>query len=363
MHIMLIAPEGLPIPPKLGGSVQIYLSKLTKALVKQGEFDVTLVSPQRNRSSLGISSPRFTHVQLAGGQKEYWRGVHRLLRSVQPDVIQVDNRPFAALQLKQAHSNIPLILNLHSTTFLGPLDVKRVQARASLFRVDAVVCNSMNLKKTIRARYQMPISWRPYTIYPGVDEPLVARTDEAPPADRQNPLRILFVGRVIRQKGVHIAIAAVRELMREFPIELTIIGRTPPWEQGYRREILRTARQLPVRFRGFVTPERLAGIYRAHDILLCPSQGHEAFGLVNLEAMSHGLPVVASDTGGIPEAVGEGGILISRYKRASDFADAIRVLRNTETYEEYRQAALHRAKAFTWSATADEFAKLYSSLA
>lgn len=363
MRIMLISPEDLPIPPIRGGSVQIYLSQLAQALTDIPDVDVTLVSPKPAKSSLTLESSHLSHIQLTASHETYWRQVQHLIEQVQPDILQIDNRPLRAFRIKQTCAHIPLILNLHSTTFLGPLHMKKVSPRTALQRPDAVVCNSVSLRQTIREMAHMPRAWDGPVIYPGVaHEPLTPARQQIMANKPGNPLRVLFAGRVIQQKGVHIALSAIQQVASEFPVELTVVGRTPPWERKYRLALLAKAQSLPVQFKGFVTPDDLFTIYQEHDIFICPSQRHEAFGLVNLEAMSNGLPVVASHIGGIPEAVGPGGILIQRTGRPADFADALRTLRDEKTYQTYQRAAMAHANSFTWLKAAAQFAQLYVHL-
>jgi spore coat protein SA len=164
---------------------------------------------------------------------------------------------------------------------------------------------------------------------------------------------------VIEQKGVHVLIQAIRGL-KSTPVKLTVVGGTHPWERAYRTRLKRMSRGLNVNFVGFVQPQKLSSYYQSHDILVCPSQRHEAFGLVNLEAMSHSLPVIASRIGGIPEAVGsQGAILIHNYSNPKEFTNALRSLMSKERYKKYSQSALRHARLFSWRRTARGFIALY----
>ena len=76
----------------------------------------------------------------------------------------------------------------------------------------------------------------------------------------------------------------------------------------------------------------MRGIYGKCRILLVPSVWEEAFGRVATEAQLNGIPVVASNRGGLPEAVGEGGILISPDRPIGEWVSAIRKLWNNASY-------------------------------
>jgi glycosyltransferase involved in cell wall biosynthesis len=91
--------------------------------------------------------------------------------------------------------------------------------------------------------------------------------------------------------------------------------------------------------------------YRSIDLLLVPSVRPEAFGRVIIEAAINGVPAIASCTGGIPEAMGDSGVLIEpepdAVAMAEKYVAAIRcLLDNAALYEGYRQRALARAQAY-----------------
>lgn len=361
MRVLVFAPEDLPIPPTRGGSVQIYLDNLSRALVQSPDFKFTVFcpSPSDRKKSGARGDDTLHYVQRGKSKRDYWAAAHQYVARTKPDVIQVDNRPREALRLKRMFPEIPVVLNLHSTTFLGQMHLTKREAQALFQTVDAVVCNSHSLEEQVATMFGISKREQFRVIYPGVEHP---PTSNSAHHQAKDTLRLLFVGRVIRQKGVHIAIEAVRLLATTHSVRLTIVGRTPPWEMSYRRDLQKRARGLPIRFNGFVKPQDMASIYSAHDALLCPSQSHEAFGLVNIEAMSYGLPVIASDVGGIPEAVGEGGILVSSFTQPRAFADAIQTLQDDRARRHFERAALRQAAKFRWDVTAKQFTSLYRKL-
>lgn len=123
--------------------------------------------------------------------------------------------------------------------------------------------------------------------------------------------RLLFVGQVVRHKGVHTAVAAVDELRRRYGwenLELEIVGGSA--QGAYLGEISRLIASLGcedrVRLRGMVPRCQLAEIYHNHEILLFPSTWDEPFGITLLEAMASGTAVVATATGGSREIVDDG---------------------------------------------------------
>jgi glycosyltransferase involved in cell wall biosynthesis len=153
----------------------------------------------------------------------------------------------------------------------------------------------------------------------------IDHTDFPPVAPQERPWRwsLLCVGRLERTKGFDAAIRALAELPSE---TLTIVGSVG----SYRDELALLARELGVTDR--VRWERcdrseLAGRYRSADALIFPSTGHEAFGLVPLEAMACATPVVATGVGGSAEYLaGEENCILVPPDSPAEIAAALRRL-------------------------------------
>jgi glycosyltransferase involved in cell wall biosynthesis len=134
----------------------------------------------------------------------------------------------------------------------------------------------------------------------------------------------IFVGRLTRQKGVHDLLEALALLRREGrPLDLTIVGDGP--ERGTLKAQAR-ALGLPVTFTGFVTPDEVAYHLRDKRVFVLPAQD-EGLGLVVAEALTQGVPVVATRSGGIPDLLvdPEAGMLVPPSSPVA-LADAIRTV-------------------------------------
>jgi glycosyltransferase involved in cell wall biosynthesis len=133
------------------------------------------------------------------------------------------------------------------------------------------------------------------TLTPGVDERfLSARPEAEAPAWKW---RLLYVGRVVEQKGVATAVEALALLPGQ--ATLRIVGEG---DEAYRAELQRLAARVGVAdrvsFEPFRAPSELPDLYRAADAVVFPVQWNEPWGLVPLEAMAVGRPVVATGRGG-----------------------------------------------------------------
>jgi glycosyltransferase involved in cell wall biosynthesis len=152
----------------------------------------------------------------------------------------------------------------------------------------------------------------PNTFRPIYDQP--QRTED----ERQG---LLFVGRLVSVKGADIAIEALQNLRQEgIDTTLTICGDGPE-RDSLKDQVCRAGLKDCVSFKGWTGPEDLARYYRQSQVFIVPSR-YEPFGIVALEAIASGCPVVAAQTGGLPEAVGDCGILVAPGD-AQELADGI----------------------------------------
>ncbi|HTT16097.1 MAG TPA: glycosyltransferase family 4 protein [Thermoplasmata archaeon] len=178
------------------------------------------------------------------------------------------------------------------------------------------------------------------------------------------PSYLLYAGRLAANKGLPVLFEALARLPPPERTPLVLMG--PPWGENPALEAL--ARRLEVdqdvRWLGNV-PERAAyrAVLRGASALLLPS-AWEAYGLVLLDAMAAGVPIVASDRGAIPEVLDQGrcGRLVP-YGDPGALAAALRELRqDPEAAGRRVAAASERVRALTWSASAERFRALYRSL-
>src|SRR5919204_3422725 len=136
-----------------------------------------------------------------------------------------------------------------------------------------------------------------------------------PPLERfrDGRVNVLFVGRLEKRKGLRFLLRAWPLVRERFPeARLIVVGEGRPLE-GYRRFAASQGwSESDVYFAGYAPAEELPRYYQAADVFCAPSTGQESFGIVLLEAMAAGIPIVASDIPGYRAVVSEGseGLLV-----------------------------------------------------
>ena len=286
----------------------LYDRQLRKAWQRAGHQVEVISLPQSNFAG-----------NLVHNWDRYWRD--RLL-GLQVDCLIQDElcHPSLFILNTSIRSNIhyPLISLVHHLRLSETLPaaqrwISSKVERQYLQTVDGFIFNSKPTQTSVERALNQPISGVVAT--PGRDHLDIAIQSHQP-GRRSNSaeFQILFVGNLIERKGLHWLLEALSGLDRG-GWHLHVIGRTD-LETDYARQIQKT--MAGVSFRGRVTyhgpvePEALSQHYDRADLLAVPSS-HEGFGLVYLEAMGHGLPVLASASGGASDLVrhGQNGYLIA----------------------------------------------------
>jgi glycosyltransferase involved in cell wall biosynthesis len=176
----------------------------------------------------------------------------------------------------------------------------------------------------------------------GLDTELFTPTRGAPDFWKQfgsngNGIRLLYVGRISKEKDLDVLVQTFRNLRQEkTPVQLSVVGHGPFSET--------LAKLLPEAcFTGYLTGTRLASAYASADIFVFPSTT-DTFGNVIIEAQAAGLPVVVSDIGGPKELVTDGvNGLITKARDAADFTSAVRRLVEDENLRQEMGGAARRS--------------------
>jgi glycosyltransferase involved in cell wall biosynthesis len=337
--------------------------------------------------------------------RDYFARVARVLRQRPADIVHFPQYFQYARLFRRAAPAAKLVLHAHQDE-LTHLDRRYVLS--ALNSIDAVVTVSDYITERIKSTYR-EIAERVVTIGNGVDTERFSpahHPDEDRPDEDRPARRLLFVGRISPDKGVHVLLQAFAVLAEQQPeLELTLVGKPGllPFDQlrlvlkgdpalealrdfygrsfldwikrvlvgqhdSYVRaliEILPPACVPRVRFLGTVPLPQLVELYRNADVFVLPSVWHESYGLPIAEAMASGIPVVASRCGGVPELVEDGvtGALVTRCA-VNELVTTLRsMLSDTRRLHAMGRASRRRAEEFlSWRRGADALEQLYFEL-
>jgi glycosyltransferase involved in cell wall biosynthesis len=223
--------------------------------------------------------------------------------------------------------------------------------RRTVRRADAV---------TVEASVNAPPGFREVvTIPPGID---ASQFSPIAGADRV-PGRVITAGRLIARKGYDILIRAMRDLVREYrPAHLLIVG-TGPEELSLKLLVASLDLASSVTFAGDVSRASLPDLLRSADVFCHPAVWDNVPFAV-LEAMACGLPVTVSSAGGLPEMVGDAGLVHPVGIEKSLTAQLLDLLTHPILRKSLGIAARARVtEFFTWDRMCDAYLDLYTELA
>ncbi len=174
---------------------------------------------------------------------------------------------------------------------------------------------------------------------------------------------ILFLGRIDEpRKGLDVLLAALPEIIRELPdVELLVAG---PGDTKAVLGSLDSAVRDHVRFLGLISDDEKVAAFHSVDLYVAPNTGGESFGIILLEAMASGAPVLASDIDAFDRVLMQGTCgAMFRNGDSGDLARrAVSVLGDPEERERLTVEGHRRALAFDWSSVARDVVRVYESV-
>jgi glycosyltransferase involved in cell wall biosynthesis len=288
MHIGLVAPPWLPVPPSGYGGTESVVDALARGLVAAGH-EVTLFAtgdstcPVRRAWHHGRAQPD----RLGDADVELPHAARAHARLAGVDVIHDHSLVSARLAVRRARPGRrpPLVVTAHN-----PFNVAERAAWREIARTAAVVAISHDHAGTAP---------------PGVVNAVIHHGIEVDrhPAGSGDGGYALFLGRMAPCKGVDLAVDAARRA--GLPLRIAAKMRLPE-EIAWFEEVIRPRLGWDVEYLGEVAGTDKAELLRHARVLLNPIRWHEPFGLVMIEALAHGTPVVALAQGSAPEIVDDG---------------------------------------------------------
>lgn len=368
MKIALVSPYDFPYP----GGVTQHVTHLAHAFRTHGH-DVRIIAPSSDRQLERHMNDvyrvgRVTRIRANGSIARITlsfrlaRRVREILRDERFDVVHAHEPLMPALPptiLKYSDSLNIGTFHAHRGSYYGyfygrPM-LKRVFAN-----LDGRIAVSRPAKKFVQQYFQAR-----YTIIPnGVDVERFANAPRLPELSDGRPT-VLFVGRPEKRKGLGYLIRAYPAIKNAFPEARILVVGAGNWEHNRYQRYAEHHGLTDIRFLGEQPDNVLPSLYASADVFCSPATGGESFGIVLLEAMAAGTPVVATDIDGYREVVmhGKQGLLVPP-RNEHALADAIcSILQNTGLRAELAAAGQMWAQQFAWSRIAGRILDFYDERA
>jgi spore coat protein SA len=377
LSVAIVTPGAFAVPSGKSSSVEQVVEKTAERLSRHMRVFVlgrkTSSQPAREHRS-GVTYLRSRYPKPSA----YISDVSERLISLKPKFIQVENRPRYVPFLRARHRKARIGLVLHSTCFISKPYITRKELVSCLHCSDLIIVNSEFLKMKL-LRKAPGLDDKIVVQHLGVDpKQFVSRWSPEGNEQRMKLVKklglkhrkiILFVGRLIEKKGVHHLLLAMQKIREQQPeAMLLVVGgafygshRLTP----YVRELHKIGKKMPehVRFIPYVSHNDIPKWFQLADVVAVPSSGNEAFGLVNIEAMATGVPVVATKAGGMQEIIEHEstGFLIEPDAIDEELAMyLLRILDNPELQRAMgEQGILRVLELFTWKRAAERRYALY----
>lgn len=297
----------------------------------------------------------------------------RVANAVEPfDCIETSSSGLLAMTLLRSKRRPPVVTRISTTAAQLVAHnagtsrwIERLEQRwerALVARSDALLTHTtLHRDELIRQWGLDPVSVHliPHGIAVPADAALPAPAQERPP-------RVLYVGRFEHRKGIDILLAVIPAVLAAAPeIIFDLIGQDHDdyWQQRFWRDNPGITRG-QVRFHGKAGADALLAAYRACDVFVGPSR-YESFGLIYIEAMAWGKPVIGCRAGGIPEVIadGETGLLAEPGDVTSLRNALLRLCGDSALRAQLgRQARKHAVERFSREVLARRSAVLYAQI-
>jgi glycogen synthase len=265
-------------------------------------------------------------------QFQYSRQVARFLthleKQTKPDVVEFAEINAEGYSYLRRQRRLPVVVRCHTPTFVlqryytraeMPFDTSLTgqMERFCIRQADALSAPSLDMAQTISAACDFDLSR--FTVIPNPLDTMFFRPAEDSHEKHRDPasLTILHVGRLERVKGIEVLAQAISRVVEQCPrARFVFIGEDRSDGQGstWKKRLQEYFREQNVddhvQLLGSLHQDELISWYQRADIAVVPSLLYESFSYTCAQAMTAGLPVIASRIGGIPETVGDCGLIV-----------------------------------------------------
>jgi phosphatidyl-myo-inositol alpha-mannosyltransferase len=344
------------------GGVQVHVRQLAGCLIERGHEVVVLAPadhPPHEEWVRVVGRPIRMRYQGTFApicfSPASWTKVGHVLRGFGPDVVHA-HEPTAPStgMFATLRARVPVVATFHANVERSRLLTAALPLLRPVWRR---LKTKLAVSEAARDFYESRFGGGIRIVPNGVDVDLFSRG--TPSSELPAGRRMLWTHRLDPQKAFGVAVAAFATLAVEFPdLWLVVIG-----DGKDRGMVERLSPEIRSRvlMLGTVPHERLPAYHAGADVFIAPALGQESFGLVLVEAMAAGVPVVASDIDGYREVVHNevNGLLVPPSDPAALTKAVRRVLQEPDLAKRLAKAGRARAEEFRWDGVADRIEQAY----
>ena len=360
MKIAIITSGILPVPAVQGGAAENLIDFYLEYNDLHHIHDITVFSAYhpnvKKNSALNSTANHYTYINLQSiiarikaklygkcHPEEYYHyqlefffeQAYKKLEKQHYDLIILENRPGYAIKLKE-RLNTPIISHIHTDI----INIELPRAAEVIKATQGFICVSQYIKKRID---DIGIPTHTEVVYNGLDGKIFYQQHSS--ISRKNlgindsDFVAIYSGRIVPQKGLKELIQAIQLLEKESDIRLLIVGGDNYADSKTNNSFLNELHAMShclkdkIIFTGYIPYEILPAYLSIANVAIMPSHINEALGMSSIEATAMGLPVIATNDGGLPETlIGQKHIIIDKTKNIpQQIAEAILLIKYNYT--------------------------------
>lgn len=376
---MKVTMMALEYPPNIYGGVGIHLKYLTRALLKFMDVEVRTVGEGEEKTIDGVRVKYYAPWDAMSNLKEKHGKVLETLslcltlvaEPIDGELVHTHTwyTNLAGLYAKKLYGK-KLLATVHSLEPLRPWKAEQLGSgynlsvwmeKTGLWECDRIIAVSEEMKNDIVKVYgisEKKIS----VIHNGIDIEKYRKMENDEILRRLGVKKpyILFVGRLTRQKGIFELV----EAMKRVKARLVLVTGKPDTAE-IEAELNAKLKEMDniTWINRMLSEDEIIALYSSAQLFVCPSI-YEPFGIINLEAMACGAPVVASAVGGIKEVIqnGKNGILVEPGNVEALVEGIDKVLSDERLREKLIEEGRKRAEEFAWDRIAEKTFLLYQEV-
>ena len=345
MRVFLLPPPCLPVPAVQGGAVETLLDHLILENEKQGRLELFCASvpnPEAQKIAASFKHTKMIYLPPTAPEKRrlwgpvcgalrrmgqpapldpWYNRVLREIRRARPNfVVAEGGNVTEAAAISKAVGRNRMLAHLHMQTACTP---ELEEIFGGVLSISCFVDSAWT--PTCPMAKQLVFNCVDNSIFCTKDQPEQRQALRAELGYTPEDFVVIFCGRICPEKGVHRLVEAVR-LCQDPHVKLLVVGSpffaaedSSPFFDKLKADAAVLQQEGRIKFTGFVPNPQLPDYYRAADCACLPALWDEPAGITAIEAMACGCPIIATNSGGMPEYLaGSNAILLERDERITD---------------------------------------------